>query len=110
VAYIDARMPQKLAAGFRFAPDWKTNRQDMANGVEKRQSARMYPRWRGQGRMAALDDAGCEAFLNMMMATRGSWAAFRVRIPRRSAWKAVEQPLTPEAGTKTPVQLITRHY
>lgn len=110
IAYIDARMPQKLAAGFRFAPDWKTDMEPMANGVEKRNSAWQYPRWRGQGRMAALEEQASQDFLNMMMATRGRWAAFRVRIPAKYAWKAIEQPLSPVAGTKTPVQLVTRHY
>lgn len=110
IAYIDTRMPQKMVAGFRFSPDWNTSIDDMANGAEKRQSGWMYPRWRGQGQLVAADDDECKEFLDMMMATRGKWAAFRVRIPRKFAWKATKEPLVVEAGTKEPAQLITRHY
>lgn len=109
-AYIDARMPRKLAAGFRFAPQWNTGETSMVNGTERRDQRWLFPKWRGTGRMAALDTPECEAFLDMMMATRGKFAAFRVRIPVVGAWKATDQPLAPVVGTQTPVQLVTRHY
>jgi hypothetical protein len=104
MAYLTERMPRKLAAGFTFAPRWKTTKNDLANGREQRNSDWLFPKWEGRGNMGLFTPADRTAMLNLIMACKGMAYAFRVRIPEYCT--ATAEPLLTVAG----VTYLTRAH
>lgn len=104
---LDVRLPKKLMAGLTIGPEWKSDVILMANGVEKRAGLWMYPRWRATGSMAAYTDHDREGFRGMFITAKGRLNAFRVQDPLD--WIVSGEPLAPEVGTETPVQLMRRY-
>lgn len=104
---LDVRLPNKLLAGLRIGPEWKSDIVQMANGTEKRAGLWMYPRWRATGSMAAYTAHDREGFRGIFIAAKGRLNAFRVKDPLD--WIVSNEPLAPEIGTDDPVQLMRRY-
>lgn len=81
MAYINERLPRRLAAGFLFAPRWKTTIVPLANGREQRNADWLFPKFEGRGNMGGFNEPDRNAMINFAMACRGMANSFRVRIP-----------------------------
>jgi len=104
MSFINARLPERLAAGLVIGPEWRTEIVPLDNGREVRDAKWLYPRWKAIGNMAAFEPAERQALLRWFIATRGMLNAFRVKDPLD--WVAANEPIAPVVGTTTPVQLF----
>jgi uncharacterized protein (TIGR02217 family) len=106
MARINLRLPPKIAAGFRCAPQFKTLVVTKTNGVEDRNRDWLYGRFKAMGSYAAFTPSEQEMLDNIFQATAGMWAAFRFRDASNAArYKVTDQILAPVIGTDTPLQL-----
>lgn len=103
MSYIDARMPERIAAGFRIGPDWSTLIVPMDNGREQRNKQWLYPKYRGTAQVGAFNAADRNALLGLFHVAGGRHKAFRVKDP--TDWRVSNEPCAPVVGTSTPLQL-----
>lgn len=102
--FIDVRLSKSVAFGFTGGPEWSTSIVEMDNGREVRNGQWMYPRHRYSAEYPNLLDGARREVLEAFHAARGRLHAFRFR--DWNDYLAVDEPLLPEIGTTTPVQLI----
>lgn len=101
--YIDSRLPHRVEAGFRGGPEWMTRITTLRNGREVRNRMRAYPTFRYTASIGAFTAADRQALIDVFMATFGKHLCFRFRDP--TDYRVTAEPLSPEIGTSTPVQL-----
>jgi len=104
MSFINARLPERLAAGLVIGPEWRTEIVPLDSGREVRDAKWLYPRWKAIGNMAVYDTIDCARLRQWFVACRGQLSAFRVKDPLD--WLAINEPIAPIVGTTTPVQLI----
>lgn len=104
MAFIDTRMPRRIAAGFTVGPEWKTLVVPLDNGREQRNRQWLYPRWRGQGNMGSFKPADRQELMGMFVAVGGRLNAFRFFDPTDHSVEG--EAIAPSIGTSSPVQLV----
>jgi len=107
MSFINARMPERITAGFRIGPDWNTTVIRMDNGREQRNRNWRYPRYRGQANLGVFNATDRQDLMGLFMAAGGMHKAFRVRDP--TDFRVANEPLAVLAGTDDPVQMA-REY
>lgn len=103
MAFINARLPDRVAAGFQGGPEFNTVITDLANGNEFRNKAWVYPRHRYSAEMGLFNETDREVLIAVLWACAGRWGTFRFK--DWNDYTATAQPLSPSIGTGTPVQL-----
>ena len=107
MAFFNARLPDKVAAGFQGGPEFLTNIVRLQNGDEFRNKEWAYPRHRYSAEMGLFTDADRRDLLAALWVLGGAHGTFRFR-----DWNDYEvsgQALTVSVGTQTPVQLIKQY-
>ncbi len=107
MAFIETRLPDRVASGFSGGPEWSTAMIEMDNGREKRNGQWVYPKHRFSAEYGLFNDADREAVLSAFHAMRGRLHCFPMK--DHNDYYASAQPLSPSIGTSTPVQL-TKTY
>lgn len=102
--YINARLPRRIAAGFKVGPSFRTHVVTLDSGREQRNRQWRYPKWRGSGNMAAFTPADRQALISIFVAVGGQWGAFRFHDPTDHL--AANESIAPAVGSSTPVQLV----
>lgn len=102
--FIDARMPTRLAAGFRIGPEQSVTIAKYANGREQRNKNWLYPLYRGEAQIGAFNQSDRASFRDLFMVAGGRHRAFRVTDP--TDFTIYNQPCAPSIGTTTPLQLV----
>lgn len=103
MAFINTRLPPRIAAGFKGGPHWKTRINVLRNGREVRNKEWMYAQYRYSANFGAFNDADRQALIGIFQAAGGRWAAFRFKDP--TDYFVTGEPLAVDVGTSTAVQL-----
>lgn len=104
MAFIETRLPDRVASGFRGGPEWSTLIVPMDNGREQRNAQWLYPKHRYTAQYGLFNEADRLSVLNAFHAMRGRLHCFPMKDHNDSY--AASEVIMPVAGTMTPVQLI----
>src|SRR5690606_8435065 len=107
MTFFNARLPDRIAAGFQGGPDFLTNIVTLQNGDEFRNKEWAYPRHRYSAEMGLFSDADRRDLIAALWVLGGAFGTFRFR--DWNDYEVSDQPLTVSAGTQTPVQLIKQY-
>lgn len=110
MAFVETRLPDRVASGFRGGPEWNTLVVPMENGREQRNGQWMYPRHRYSAQYGVFNDADRLSILNAFHAMRGRLHCFPMK--DHNDWFASNEVLDPDEftiGGTHPIQL-TKTY
>ena len=103
MAFVNSRLPDRVAAGFQGGPEFNTDLDGLQNGDEYRNKNWVYPRHRYSAELGLFNDADREALVAAIWVSAGAFGTFRFK--DWNDYQATDQPLSPSIGTMTPVQL-----
>lgn len=98
---INQRLPNRIAAGFKSGPEWKTTVNELRSGHEFRNKDWVYPRYRYTANFGAFSADDRQALIGIFLAAGGRWAPFRIKDP--TDYFVNGEPLSPSVGTSDPV-------
>jgi len=107
MTFYNARLPNKVAAGFQGGPEFKTEIVALANGDEYRNKEWIYPRHRYSAELGLFTDQDREDLIAALWLCAGAHGTFRFR--DWNDYTVSNAPMTVSVGTKIPVQL-TKSY
>jgi uncharacterized protein (TIGR02217 family) len=107
MTFFNARLPDRVAAGFSGGPEWKTAIAAMQNGDEYRNKEWAYPRHRYSAELGIFSDAEHEELLAALMVCAGAWGTFRFK--DWNDFTVAGSALTVVPASQTPVQLTKRY-
>lgn len=107
MTFYNARLPNRVAAGFQGGPEFSTAIVSLANGDEYRNKEWVYPRHRYSAELGLFDDASREELIAAIWLCAGAHGTLRFK--DWNDYQVTASPLTVAAGTKTPVQLSKRY-
>lgn len=107
MAFYNARLPDRVAAGFQGGPEFLTTIAALQNGDEFRNKEWAYPRHRYSAELGLFSDSDRAELLAALWVCAGAHGTFRFR--DWNDYQVTNQVLTVSAGTQTPVQLIKQY-
>lgn len=109
MAFINSRLPARIAAGFRSGPEWNTRIIQLANGNEVRNKNWSYARRRYTANYGAFNATDRETLLGIYEAVGGRYNQFRFR--DAIDFRASGEQISVNTGTTDAAQLIlTRSF
>lgn len=103
MTFYDAKLPERVAAGFQGGPVFNTSTEILQNGDEYRNKEWVYPKHRYSAELGLFNDEDREALIAAIWVCAGAWGTFRFK--DWNDYTVTEATLTPVVGTMTPVQL-----
>lgn len=107
MAFIEARLLDKVSYGFQIGPQFLTNIKTLVNGNEKRSRKWDGFKWRGTAPYKMIKPEHYQLLLGAHLACGGCADSFRFK--NWMDWKVVDQLLGVAPAGSTPIQL-TRTY
>lgn len=104
MARINERISECVSLQFTGGPNYRTDGVVLDNGWEVRNRRWLYPKHQYSAEFLNFSPAERDEVLRFIHAAAGSWLAFRFKDPMD--YQANDEPLSPEIGTSTPVQMI----
>ena len=104
MAFINSRLPNKIAAGFQGGPEFRTPIDQLQNSDEYRNKDWPYPLHRYSAEMGLFTDDDRRDLVAAIWVSAGAHGTFRFK--DWNDYQAVNEPLSTTAGTMTPVQLV----
>lgn len=103
MTFVNARLPDRVAAGFQGGPEFRTLVNELQNSDEYRNKEWIYPRHRYSAELGIFNDEDREALIGAIWISGGAHGTFRFK--DYNDFQAIAQSLDPVIGTMTPVQL-----
>lgn len=107
MTFFNARLPDKVAAGFQGGPEFRTQVNALANGDEIRNKDWQYPKHRYSAELGLFSDADRDDLIAAIWNCAGAFGTFRFK--DWNDYTVSGSALTVSAGTMTPVQLTKRY-
>lgn len=104
MAFIEARLLDRVSYGFQIGPQFLVNIKSLVNGNEKRQKKWDLFKWRGVAPYSRIRPVDHQALLGAFLSAGGPTDGFRVK--NWMDWKVVNQAIGVAPSGSTPVQLI----
>lgn len=104
MAFINSRLPNRIAAGFQGGPEFRTSIEQLQNSDEYRNQDWPYPKHRYSAEMGLFSDEDRRDLVAAIWVSAGAFGTFRFK--DWNDYQAVNEPIATVAGTMTPVQLV----
>ncbi len=104
MARINERISECVSSQFTGGPRYRTDTVPLDNGRQVRNRRWLYPKHEYAAEFLNFEPDDRDEVLRFMHAAGGSWLAFRFK--DWMDYTATNEPLSPEIGTQTPVQLV----
>ena len=104
MAFVNSRLPDRVAAGFQGGPEFRTQIDELQNSDEYRNKDWVYPRHRYSAEFGLFNDDDRRDLVAAIWVSAGAHGTFRFK--DWNDYQAENEPIATVAGTMTPVQLV----